>query len=79
MPNETNIVTISHDPFARFEAVRKIEHGKSCDYCGQKRSRKGKPIDGLFVYGLQKDGLSTKVEWCRGHFCSAGCFNAFHG
>lgn len=79
MASETNTVTISHDPFARLEVVRKIEHGKSCDWCGQKRNRNGKPIDGLFVYGSQEDGLNTNIKWCHGRFCSIGCFNMFHG
>ena len=75
---EKEPVQISHDGFARFCVLRKIEPGNGCDWCGSARHHNGHELDTLFVYGTQSDGYGAQIEWMRGHFCSLNCFRVFN-
>lgn len=78
---------ISRDPFAREELHRVIvERYGNCDWCGNVRYRKGKPILAdsmfpgklarLFVYITETDGGSRHEH--RGQFCSKSCHDIYH-
>lgn len=65
----TDYVVISHEPFARYELIRRIFHtAASCDNCGSNRHNH------LFQYGYCKDGIYTRPIWEDGLFCQIGCF-----
>ena len=61
------LTTITHDPFGRFEVLRrtlKKDETAFCAWCGKKAR---------FEYGIQKDGIYTKPEMDGLAFCSIGC------
>ena len=66
---------ISHDPFGRYEVIRKtIETSNSCTWCGRRRDG-GK----LFQYGTLADGISTRPQFTDKSFCSIGCWRNYTG
>ena len=66
---------ISHDAFARFTIERRlVETTQDCAYCGQPRRGGSK----LFQYGTEPDGISTKINWHKGLFCSKPCHDIYH-
>ncbi len=70
-------IQVSHDPFARTALLRKAvspEDGATCAWYGG--TRKG---GGLFVYGLDADGVTTRIQQSSGAFCSKACHDAYHG
>jgi hypothetical protein len=61
-----NRVTVSRDPFARCETVRrKVETNLECAGCAR-RAR--------FQYGTEADGIRTQVHWSPVLVCSIQCF-----
>lgn len=62
------IRTISRDPFARVEVVRRSERGGTCAWCGR---------EARYRYGTQSD--AGRTDWQVRRFCSIGCMRAFHG
>lgn len=79
--SNNKIVTISRDPFARQEIVRKRVHNatfvKGCYWCGRLRHTPSGDVV-MFQYGTQDDA-SGRINWHTGYFCSIGCHNAYHG
>jgi hypothetical protein len=70
-----NFVTISRDPFAREDVIRRVHHTvQDCDFCGQYRTRKGKKQP-PFEYGCWPDG--GKTSWDGHVFCSLACRKAY--
>ena len=68
-----NYVSISRDPFAREELVRRVIHTeKTCDWCGNNCHNR------LFEYGIESDALYHRVNWIKGHFCSVNCMMDFY-
>jgi len=71
---------ISRDPFAREELHRFVdEHaqdGRTCAWCGCRRTRKGKPLHRLFRFEVQTDGGSRHA--IDKLFCSTACMRAYH-
>jgi hypothetical protein len=58
-------VTISRDPFARCETVRRVVRVEvECAGCA-KRAR--------FQYGLLSDGIRTQVHWSPVLVCGLAC------
>jgi hypothetical protein len=72
-------VTISRDPFARQELVRRVvrDGDWECDWCGMSRYRKGQPA-GLFEYGFDPDLMTGRVNWMKGRFCCVACLKTYH-
>jgi len=80
--------TVSRDPFARYDFVRKQLTGFSavlpdsdgsfasrlhaCDWCGTVR-RTRKGYPFSYRYGVQPDSLSGHIHWDAGTFCSLSC------
>ncbi|WP_419663863.1 uncharacterized protein Dvar_40920 [Desulfosarcina variabilis str. Montpellier] len=65
-------VTISRDPFGRFDTIRQTilkDERKSCAWCGR---------PGRFRYGSLNDGLTTQPHFDQETFCSIGCRRAYH-
>lgn len=59
-------VTISRDPFARCETVRRVvKTNLECAGC-TRRAR--------FQYGTEADGISARVHWSPVLVCSIQCF-----
>lgn len=59
-------VTVSRDPFARCETVRrKVETNLECPGC-TRRAR--------FQYGTEHDGIGSRVHWDPLLVCSLSCF-----
>lgn len=59
-------VTISRDPFARCETVRRVVRvDVECAGC-TRRAR--------FQYGTEADGISARVSWSPVLVCSIQCF-----
>lgn len=59
-------VTISRDPFARCETVRRIvKTNLECAGCAR-RAR--------FQYGTERDGIGTRVSWSPVLVCGLACF-----
>lgn len=49
----------------------------SCDNCGHVRqTRKGHPY--AYRYGIQQDGLTTRVAWEEHTFCCKSCRDAYN-
>ncbi len=72
-------VSISRNPFAREDVIREVVKTTcTCQWCGQKRHKKGQPIDGLFAYGVENDNGRQSIDY-RHLFCSVGCFRAYNG
>lgn len=68
------MVMVDRNPFARSELHREIvDTSERCDWCGLKRGSTGK----LFKYSTQNDGGSRFTH--KGHFCSKGCHDNYHG
>ena len=66
--------TISRDPFARENTIRRKVHTKcTCAWCGNTR-----PDGALFQYGVHRDGLYTRPEYQRELFCSISCMRIYH-
>lgn len=69
--------TISRDPFARQEIVRRVihppEYDKGCDWCGGFAKRSG-----LFEYGIERDDKPGRVAPISGKFCSISCLRSYH-
>lgn len=74
------LTQVSRDPFARTTLMRQsISHSgitasMKCAWCGN-LNRYG----GLFMYGTEPDGVSTRINWHKGLFCSKGCHDCYHG
>ena len=68
-----NMRTISRDPFARENLVRRTIH-KACEclWCGVRSNR-------MFNYGIERDDKNGRVEWHGRVFCSIGCFRDYTG
>ena len=69
------IVQVSRDPFARTTTYRHVDFysGRGgCWNCGGKRAK-----GGLFVYGVEKDGITTRIHWDTHAFCSIGCYREY--
>ena len=73
---------IYHDPFGRWERVRRHSYNSGhmaggCDWCGTvKRTPTGEKF--LFQYGTWADD-KARPEWDTRHgFCSIGCFRVYH-
>lgn len=61
-----NRVTVSRDPFARCETVRRLVRvDVECAGCAR-RAR--------FQYGTEADGIRTRVHWSPVLTCSLACF-----
>jgi hypothetical protein len=59
-------VTISRDPFARCEVVRRlVDTQVECAGCAR-RAR--------FQYGTEADGIRTQVHWSPVLVCGLACF-----
>lgn len=56
-------VTISRDPFARCETVRRLVR---VDVECARRAR--------FQYGTERDGIGTRVSWSPVLVCGLACF-----
>ena len=73
---------ISHDPFGRYEIVRRIvddRHSNGCVNCGLQHIRNGKPTYTLFQYGTLADGVYTRPQFDNKSFCSIGCWREYTG
>lgn len=58
--------TVSRDPFARCEVVRRVVRvDVECPGC-TRRAR--------FQYGIEPDGIGTRVHWSPVVTCSLACF-----
>lgn len=75
-----NPVQIARDPFARETTYRKIAypfdvlaHG-GCAWCGGFRPT---TRASLFRYGVERDGLWTRIEWDSKLFCSKECRDSY--
>lgn len=65
-----NYITISHDPFGRFEILRrKVDHSCTCQWCGQPAK---------FEYGTLNDGINTRPNWDNEAFCGIQCRRNYH-
>ncbi len=61
-----NRVTVSRDPFARCEVVRRVVRvDVECAGC-TRRAR--------FQYGTEADGIRTRVHWSPVLVCGLSCF-----
>lgn len=61
-----NRVTVSRDPFARCETVRRVvKTNLECPGC-TRRAR--------FQYGVEFDGVGTRVHWSPVLVCGLACF-----
>ena len=59
-------VTVSRDPFARCEVVRRtVKTNLECPGC-TRRAR--------FQYGTEFDGITTRVHWSPVLVCGLACF-----
>lgn len=59
-------VTISRDPFARCEVVRRVVRVEvECAGCAR---------PARFQYGLLSDGIRTRVSWSPVLVCGLACF-----
>ena len=59
-------VTVSRDPFARCETVRRlVDTQVECAGC-TRRAR--------FQYGTEADGISARVHWSPVLVCGLACF-----
>lgn len=68
---------VSRDPFARTTTYRRILPSKTpCANCGKWRKM---ARNWLFCYGVEPDGLGTKVSWDTKLFCNKACRDAFYG
>lgn len=67
-----NVVSISHDPFARGGLVRRtlpLTDRQDCAWCGR---------PGKFEYGWHADD-KAHPSWAAGEhlFCSVGCYRSY--
>jgi len=68
-----NTTVISHDPYGRFETIRRVitTDTQTCSWCGQNRNGR------LFQYGINRDDR-CRDEWQSEYFCSIGCMHDYH-
>jgi hypothetical protein len=75
---------IARDPFARSTTYRRtmiVSDAITCGWCGQHR-----PGNRLYQYGVEQDGIRTRVEWDRPfggnrpdvYFCSKSCRTSYY-
>ena len=76
----SNIISLSHDPFARTELLRARVYvdKETCTECGQVHVRKSQGTKYLYVYGNSRDDSPLRKVSGR-LFCSIGCFRAYYG
>ena len=67
-------VQIARDPFGRLTLFRRIFPARPDGFanCGGTNAR-GK----LFQYGVQHDGISSRIEWRGGLYCSKACQDSY--
>lgn len=72
-------VTISHDPFARTELVRRVTSDKGlCGWCGRNRRSAWRRIAGLFEYGIHADDNLGYGAYDGKHFCCKSCRDSYY-
>lgn len=62
------VVSISRDPFARHNIIRRKASGK-CMWCGSPAK---------FEYGYSPDAVAVKHTWMKGVFCGISCARIYH-
>jgi hypothetical protein len=74
------VVTISHDAFARFEVYRATIPAKNLyASCGCKECGGRNGFGGLFRYGTLSDGFGARPNTDKEMFCSLSCRSAYYG
>ena len=78
--------TLQHNGIARYELKSEsVQHcgTTKCKWCGQQGrllnpdKPKHSQVFRLFKYGMQNDGISTRIEWHPGYFCNVSCFRCY--
>lgn len=67
------LTVLERDPFARLTWVRKLvpqDARKPCTWCGNRPGR--------FLYGVERDGVQSRLNWSNGRFCSRSCHDSYH-
>lgn len=76
--SEPRVVTVYHDPFARFSLVRQAEPAMgTCTECGAPGVER-KDGRRLFRYGTERDDRPGRIEWQREQFCGVSCMRAYN-
>jgi len=70
--------TINHDPFARFDLVRKniYVNTRTCAFCG---SVKTTPKGRKYLYQYYTEDGNYHKNTIMGLFCCKDCMQAYHG
>ena len=78
MSSTTESMRLDEDPTRPGRLVRhELEPSPSCRWCGEVRTRRGKPLP-LLVFGWQEDG-GGEPRWDSHAFCSEAHYVLFHG